>query len=78
MSKIEFVNGSTITTIGSTSENVRSKVKGYVELKTTQVEACISQGCLNNEYGRCKLSSVEIRDGECENFEEENEEDLYE
>ena len=78
MSKIEFVNGSTITTVESDSGNIRSKVKGYMNCDFTEVVVCNSDGCLNNRYGSCKLSSVKVRDGECENFEEEEENDLYE
>ena len=75
MSKIEFQNGSVIETVGTT-DSVRSRIRGYVDNVKTEVTICNSQGCRSNSYGVCRLPGIKIRDGECESFkEEDNEED---
>lgn len=66
--KFEFQNGSVIETVDSSSGNIRSKVKGYVDRIMTEVVICNSEGCSNNTYGTCSLPEVGIRDGECESF----------
>jgi hypothetical protein len=36
----------------------------------TEVIFCNTDGCRNNWSGECRLSRIEIRDAECENYEE--------
>lgn len=40
------------------------------------IVVCTSQGCkYNNELGECNRYEIEINNGECESYEELNEED---